>query len=70
MENKKSGMSVWFSGFFGLGATVHLIRLLLRFPVTIGTWQVPMSVSVAIAVVFGALSLFLLKAGCCGRCAK
>ena len=52
--------ALWFSGFFGLGTLVHLIRLLFRVPVTLGTWQVPLRFSVVAVLVLGALSASLL----------
>lgn len=60
--------ALWFSGFFGLGALGHLVRLLVGFPVTIGTWQVPLRFSALAAVVFGALSLGLLYVACRRPC--
>lgn len=71
MENKKSlavCLAVWFSGFFGFGAIGHLIRLILKVPVTIGTFEVPLNLSVVLVVVLGALSLGLLILGCKRSC--
>ena len=69
-KNDRSALvAIWFSGFFGLGTLVHLIRLILRVPVTLGTWAVPLKVSAALVVVFGFLSFWMLRAGrgksCC-----
>lgn len=61
--------ATWFSGFFGLGAIVHLVRLVLRFPLIVGTYEVPLAVSGILVVVLGGLSLGLLyvavKRPCC-----
>ena len=61
--------ALWFSGFFGLAALVHLTRLLLRVPVTVAAVAIPMQVSVWVAGVAGALSVGLAVAGmkrpCC-----
>ena len=56
--------AIWFSVFFGLGTAVHLIRLLFRVPVTLGTWQVPLGFSGIAVAVFGLLSGGLLYVGC------
>ena len=55
--------AIWFSGFFGLAATVHLIRLLFKVPVTIRGWSVPLRFSVVAILVAGALSAGLLYIG-------
>ena len=81
METNKPAIcpAVWFSGFFGLGAVVHLIRLLLHVPVRIGTFDVPLTASVILVLVFGGLSAGLLylamrrpfceeKGSCGGAC--
>jgi len=52
--------ALWFSGFFGLGALVHLIRLLFQVPVTLGGWQVPLRLSAVLVLAFGGLSAVLL----------
>lgn len=61
--------AIWFSGFFGLGTLIHLIRLVFGFPVMIGEWAVPLKASAILAAVFGGLSLGLLYLGrrrpCC-----
>lgn len=63
--------AVWFSGFFGLGAFVHLVRLLFRFPVMVGGYDIPMAPSAVIVVLLGALSVGLLWVGirrpCCPK---
>ena len=70
-HEKKVCPATWFSGFFGLAALVHLIRLLLRLSVTLGNFAVPMSLSVLVFLVAGAISLFLLwvslKRPCCKK---
>ena len=67
---KKFCPAIWFSGFFGLGAVVHLIRLILRVPMIIGGFNVPLGLSAAVAVVFGALSIGLLCLGLKQPCGK
>ena len=54
--------AVWVSGFFGLGAVVHGMRLLLRVPVTVGAWAVPLRISAVLVLLFSALSVGLLWA--------
>ncbi len=60
---ERSVMTVWFSGFFGLAALVHLVRLLFQVPLVLGGRSVPMAVSVIIVLVAGILSLRLLSVG-------
>lgn len=55
--------ALWFSGFFGLGFIVHLVRLISGVTVTVGDRPIPMATSLAIVVVFGTLSILLLFAG-------
>lgn len=62
--------AVWFSGFFGLGAVVHLVRLLLRFPLIVGTFEVPLRMSLVLVIVLGGLSLGLLYMGLRRPCCK
>ena len=70
MEHKEKAFcpAVWFSGFFGLGAVVHTVRFLLKIPVTIGTWHVPLRTSAILVVLFAALSAGLLVLGCRRPC--
>ena len=71
MENgKKFCLAIWFSGFFGLGALVHLVRSFLKFPLIVGDFEVPLALSVTLAVVLGALSLVLLYVGCKPSCRR
>ena len=60
--------AIWFSGFFGLGAVVHLVRLVFHVPVTLGTWAVPFGFSAVLVLVFGGLSAGLLYVGCKRPC--
>ncbi|MBI3313560.1 MAG: hypothetical protein HYZ83_04950 [Candidatus Omnitrophica bacterium] len=62
MENKKSKFcpAMWFSGFFGLGAVMHLIRLLGGFSVVIAGREIPLGLSGVAVLVFGILSVGLL----------
>ena len=70
-QPKKFCPAVWFSGFFGLGALVHFIRLVLRMPLTVGTFEIPLGLSLVLVIVFGGLSLGLFYVGvrrpCCKR---
>lgn len=52
--------AMWFSGFFGLGAFVHLVRLTMHFSVVIAGHEIPLSFSAVAASVFGVLSIGLL----------
>ena len=46
---------------FGLGALVHLIRIVLGLSLKFGDWEVPMWLSILSVVVAGYLSIKLLK---------
>lgn len=60
MEGKKGCCGkIWLSGFFAFPALIHLVRLLVRFPFSVGGISLRLRHSLAIAVVFGLLSLFL-----------
>ena len=52
---------MWFSGFFGLAAFAHIIRLITRAQVRIGDVFIPMNVSIAIVVVAAILSFVFCK---------
>jgi hypothetical protein len=60
--------AVWFSGFFGLGALVHLVRFLLGIELVVAGFSVPMKMSLLVAVIFGAFSIGLLVLGCRKSC--
>ena len=60
MEKTKFCPALWFSGFFGLGAVLHLIRLITGFSVVIAGHEIPVSFSGVAVAVFGALSVGLL----------
>ena len=60
--------ALWFSGFFGLAAVVHLVRLLFKVPVTIRGWAVPLHLSAAAVLVAGGLSAALFYIGCKRPC--
>ncbi len=72
MEEHKTKIcpAVWFSGFFGLGAVVHLVRLLFRFPLVVGTFDVPLKVSLILVILLGGLSIGLLYVGARRPCCK
>ena len=65
MEREKSKFcpAIWFSGFFGLGAVVHLVRFLLQVPVMIGTFEVPLKLSAVLFLMLAGLSAGLLILG-------
>ena len=72
MEKGKFCPAMWFSGFFALGALVHLIRSVIGFDLIVGSHAVPVSLSIALAVVLGTLSVALLfislkRPFCCGN---
>ena len=69
-KDKKFCFATWFSGFFGLGAIMHLVRSILKFPLVVNNYEVPISLSVTLAVVLGALSLILLYVGCKKSCCE
>jgi len=64
----KCCVPIWFSGFFGLGAVMHLVRSILKFPLIVGGFEVPVKLSVILAVVLGVFSLTLLYVGCKPAC--
>lgn len=51
---------MWLSGFFGLGALVHLVRSVVGFSLVVAGHEISIGTSAAIAVVLGALSVGLL----------
>lgn len=51
--------AMWFSGFFGLGAVMHLVRLVTGFSVVIAGREIPLAVSAVAVCVFGFLSVGL-----------
>ena len=56
--------AMWWSGFFGLAAVAHVVRLAVRAQVQLGGWAVPMRFSMIIVIVAGLLSFFFCKKGC------
>lgn len=52
--------AAWFSGFFGLGALVHLVRFILGFSLVVDGRAVPLVLSGFLALVLGILSVGLL----------
>ena len=60
MEKTKFCPALWFSGFFGLGALAHLVRLILGFSIVIAGREIPIVFSAVIALVFGVFSVGLL----------
>lgn len=70
MESQKpmACPAIWLSGFFALGAIVHVVRLLFRFSLIVGGYEIPLGVSALVAVVLGGLSIGLLILGCKKPC--
>ena len=60
--------AIWFSGFFGLGVLVHLVRLVLRFSLIVNGYAIPLTASAVLVVVLGCLSVGLLILGCKRPC--
>jgi hypothetical protein len=48
------------SGFFGIAGLLHVVRFFFRIPVRVGTYEVPLMVSVLVGVAFIGLSAGLL----------
>ena len=69
MEKSRFCPMIWLSGFFALGALAHLLRSILGVTLVVAGHEVPRTVSVAIFVIFGALSIGALFLGsqkpCC-----
>ena len=62
MENAKTKFcpATWFSGFFALGALVHLVRLIKGFSLVVAGHAIPLAVSGWFALIAGILSIGLL----------
>ncbi len=54
----------WLSGFFALASLIHIVRLIAKAQVQIGSFAVPMNVSILVAVIAGLLSLAFCRMGC------
>lgn len=52
--------ATWVSGFFGIAGILHLVRFFFRVPLTVGTYPVPVTVSVVVGIVFLGISAGLL----------
>ncbi len=52
--------AMWLSGFFGLGALVHLVRLVMGFSLVVDGRAVSLTFSGLLALVLGILSVGLL----------
>lgn len=52
--------ATWLSGFFGIFGLLHLTRWLVPFRLVIGTYEVPLRVTVTAGVVFIGISAGLL----------
>ena len=51
---------MWLSGFFALGAIVHLARFFAGFSLVVAGREIPLTVSGVVALAFGVLSAGLL----------
>lgn len=65
MESGKSKFcpAVWLSGFFALGAVVHLVRFLLRVSLVVAGHEIPLAASVVLVFVLGTLSVAFAVVG-------
>ncbi|MBI3011424.1 MAG: hypothetical protein HYY58_02895 [Candidatus Omnitrophica bacterium] len=52
--------ATWVSGFFGIAGLLHLARFFFRIPVRLGTYDVPVRLSLCVGVLFIAISGGLL----------
>lgn len=52
--------ATWVSGFFGIFGVLHLVRLLVPIRLVIGTYDVPLKVTVMAGSIFLAISAALL----------
>ena len=61
MKNEKTKFcpALWLSGFFALGAIVHLVRLLFRASLVVAGYEVPFGLSTVLVLVLGGLSIGL-----------
>ena len=59
--------AMWWSGFFGLAAVAHVLRLVFRPDIQFNGVPVPAGFSIVIVAVAGALSFFFCKKAC-GAC--
>lgn len=53
---------------FGIAALTHLYRLYSHFNIVVGTTQIPYSVNIWGAIIFGALSLWMFFSACSNCC--
>ncbi len=56
-EKVKFCPALWLSGFFALGAVVHLVRLLFRASLVVGGYEVSFGLSTILVLVLGGLSI-------------
>ncbi len=61
MKNEKAKFcpAMWLSGFFGLGAVIHLVRSVFGFGLVVAGRDIPVGTSVVLALVLGLLSVGL-----------
>ena len=52
--------AMWLSGFFALGALVHLARFLLRFGLVVAGHEIPVSMSGILGLSLAAVSIVFL----------
>ena len=52
--------ATWVSGFFGIAGLLHVARFFFSVPVRLGTYDVPVTVSLTVGVVFIGISAGLL----------
>ncbi len=52
--------ATWVSGFFGIAGLLHVARWVFQIPLTVGTYHIPIGVSVVVGIVFLGVSAGLL----------
>jgi len=63
-------LKVWFSGVFGVGAIVHAMRFIFKIPVVVNNYNIPMHISLYVAIGAGIISLILLGGCSCKNSKK
>ena len=63
MKKRKFCPAIWLSGFFALGALVHLARVILGFSLVVAGREIPISASIGLCIGLGVLSVGALALG-------
>ena len=69
-SSKKFCPAMWLSGFFALGALVHIARFLLKVSLIVNGKEIPLAASAGIGVLLAVLSSALLAASLFRPCEK